>query len=577
MITLKGIGINELGVKVEAYVNKDGIICTYSIAQLIQLINSGLSVKYAVVKNNELLYNRPTSKINLTNQVINDWTVIEYLGGTPTTGNGRWLCKCKCGTYKAIAQSTLLDNKSKSCGKCGNRQRGVRDLTNEVFGHWKVDYYVSDYKWHCTCSCGNTGIVASSSLLDGRSTSCGHDTTGFKDIKGQTFGEWRALEYVGDSKWLCECSCTKKKVIELASLLLGKSLSCGHLKQGVYFDIYSNAVNLEQYLKKWQARHARLPYAIEVAQDLQISYSLLLKYLHSFKLESLINFNKGSQYETDLYDFLTSLGLNVERHNRQLITPQELDLYIPEKKIAIEFNGTYWHSSEQKADNYHITKTNLCAQKNIRLIHIFEHEYKSYEQKQKIHSYLSHIFLPQVKLYARDMQVKLVDSQIADLFLNTNHLQGSLNSTLAIGLYREDELIALMTFGPSRFNKTYTYELYRFCTKIGYTVTGGASKLFSYFVNNYMQSKETIVSYCNLAKFTGEVYLRMGFNLSRISKPNYIYVNKKGDVLSRYQCMKHLLIQQGYDANLTELEIMSQRNYFRVYDCGNAVYTYTKQ
>ena len=211
------------------------------------------------------------------------------------------------------------------------------------------------------------------------------------------------------------------------------------------------------------------------------------------------------------------------------------------------------------------------------MIHIFEHEYQTEEQQQKINNYLSNILCSKKKIYARNTEIKTIGLTEATIFLNKYHLQGISNHTLALGLYYNNELIEIMTFGAPRFNKQYDYELHRLCTKTGYTIIGGASKLFKYFVKNYMQPSQSIVSYCNLAKFTGQVYLNIGMTLSHISKPNYIYVNDTGNTLSRYQCMKQNLIEQGYNAELTEQEIMTQRGYYKIYDCGNAVYTYEKQ
>lgn len=63
-------------------------------------------------------------------------------------------------------------------------------------------------------------------------------------------------------------------------------------------------------------------------------------------------------------------------HNtRRVITPLELDVYLPDLNLAIEYNGTYWHSSKcNKDEYYHLNKSLLCREKGIRLIHLYEFE-----------------------------------------------------------------------------------------------------------------------------------------------------------------------------------------------------------
>lgn len=576
MLVLRGIEIDEHGNKVQAYIGINNKIYTYSIQQVVESILSGTKIKNAGIKNDTLIYTRNAGTKDLSNSQINDWTVIEYIGGTPNRSSGRWLCKCKCNKYKAVDQATLLNGSSKSCGSCGGRQRGVLDITHKTFGDWYVEEYVGDYKWRCVCRCGTRKILPSNCLLDGRSTSCGHDTTGLNDLTNRQFNDWTVIDYAGNRQWNCRCSCGTERIVAAQSLISGKSTSCGHIKQGPYFEIYGNAENFKDYLETFAITHHRLPCTDDLIKDFNIARSVILKYIHEAELENLVEIKAGSNYENMLYDFLTSLGLHVDRHNKTIIKPLELDLYVAEHNIAIEFNGSYWHSTEQKPKDYHLNKTKLCAEHNIRLIHIFEHEYQTEEQQQHIHTYLRNVFCTKQKIYARDTEIRLVNTVDTSKFLTKYHLQGSSKYSLALGLYYKDNLVELITIGTSRFNASYNYELHRLCSIDGIVVVGGAAKLFKYFTNNYMQKGQSLVSYCDLAKFSGDVYIKLGMTFKNISKPNYVYVNYGGNRLTRYQCMKHNLVEQGYDKNLTEEEIMKQRKYYKIYDCGNAVFTFIK-
>jgi len=97
-----------------------------------------------------------------------------------------------------------------------------------------------------------------------------------------------------------------------------------------------------------------------------------------------------------------------------------------------------------------------------------------------------------------------------------------------------------MTFGKPRYNRKYEYELLRYCSS--YTVIGGAEKLFSYFLNTY--TPKSIISYCDLSKFTGRVYNRLGF----ILKNNKIVPSKHWyNLVTKRHITDNLLRQRGFD------------------------------
>jgi len=94
--------------------------------------------------------------------------------------------------------------------------------------------------------------------------------------------------------------------------------------------------------------------------------------------------DKKNTGEKSLLDFLNSElnGKLISRNNRTILNGKELDFYIPDLNIAIEYNGLYWHKeSVRVSKNYHLEKTQACEEKGIKLIHIFENEWL---QKQNI-------------------------------------------------------------------------------------------------------------------------------------------------------------------------------------------------
>ena len=279
-----------------------------------------------------------------------------------------------------------------------------------------------------------------------------------------------------------------------------------------------------------------------------------------------------SSEEQDVFDFVKSIyGGEVICHDRNTIFPQELDIYIPNQKLAIEFDGLYWHSEEQgKDEHYHLNKTLACEKAGVRLIHIFENEWieKQSIVKDRIKSALG---IYDRRIYARKCVLKEIDSKTSNDFLEANHLQGSDHSSIRYGLYFENELVSVMTFGKPRFNKKYDFELIRFASSLGVQVIGGASKLLVHFRRGHSGS---IISYANRRYSQGRIYESMGFKPVQSSNPNYFWIGKDA-VFTRYQCQKHRLaslLGDGYDASKSESGNMVGNGFHRIYDCGNLVY-----
>ena len=255
-------------------------------------------------------------------------------------------------------------------------------------------------------------------------------------------------------------------------------------------------------------------------------------------------------------------------NDRNIISPYEIDIYIPEKKLGIEFNGLYWHSENKF---YHFNKFKLAKEKGIKLIQIFEDEWNF---KKEIVKSILRFNLNKVenKIYARKCEIKEINSKLARNFFNENHLQGYITSKVKIGLFYDDKLIEAILFSKPRFNKNFEWEITRFANLNNYIIIGGFPKLLKYFENKYRP--KSIISYADLRYFTGKIYLKNGFKFSHYSKPNYYYLKNHYKRFSRIQFQKHKLknLLENYDENLSEWENMKLNGYDRIWDCGNAVY-----
>ncbi len=270
--------------------------------------------------------------------------------------------------------------------------------------------------------------------------------------------------------------------------------------------------------------------------------------------------------ENEVAELIRSFGDEIIRNSKTIIPPFEIDIFVPDKKIAIEYCGLYWHCELNKNNKfYHYEKWRLCNENNIRLITIFEDEWL-FNQDICI-SRLKGIFSLQSEniLYGRQCKVEEVPTKEASFFLEKYHLQGDFSkSKVRVGLKFNDELVSIMTFGHDRFDKTGQYELHRYCSK--QPVVGGAKRMFKYFLQNY--APDQIITYCDLRWGTGSLYTTLGFKLDKLTEPGYSYTNRKVRE-GRLKYTKKNLVEMGYNPTLTEEEIMASIGYVRIWDCGN--------
>jgi len=286
--------------------------------------------------------------------------------------------------------------------------------------------------------------------------------------------------------------------------------------------------------------------------------------------------NQGySKYEKEILEFVNSLNLKTIDNDRFLIKPLELDIYIPSKNLAIEFNGLYYHSEKFKINkNYHLNKTEICNKNNIRIIHIFEDEwiFKQEIVKSRLKQILS--VNNSKRIHARKCIIKEISPKIKNKFLDLFHIQGCDRSNIKIGAFYNDELVSVMTFSHGNISKGSKnidgiWELSRFCSNYDYHIPGIASKLFTYFKRNY-EWKE-IFSYADRRWSQGNVYFKLGFKLDSITKPNYWYV-KGLNRIHRFNLRK----KSNDPQDIPEWILRSKEGYHRIWDCGHLKFVFKR-
>ena len=290
-------------------------------------------------------------------------------------------------------------------------------------------------------------------------------------------------------------------------------------------------------------------------------------------LEKYFSFTENhmvSYSEKELSDVVKSLGVEIIENDRTIISPKELDIYIPSKKLAIEFDGLYYHSELFVSKNYHLNKTNECNEKGIDLIHVFEDDWL--ERKEIVKSMIaSRLGVYKEKIFARKCQIKEIEKYQAKIFFDENHLQGFAYGDLYLGLMFNDELIQCICINKKGWHDG-NVELTRMVTKLNTQVIGGFSKLMKH-ISDYIEYK-SITSYVYKSWFNGKGYIESGFKIVKENNPSYFYIiNGKRIHKSHFRKDKiKKMFERGelefYDSDKTEHENMIENKIYRIYDCG---------
>lgn len=321
----------------------------------------------------------------------------------------------------------------------------------------------------------------------------------------------------------------------------------------------------------------------EIAQFIGISTASMSRRFERLNVDVVLHKVSQTQSagEEEMYTYIRGLldeGVEIIRNDRSVLSPKELDIYIPRYNLAFEYCGTFWHSEHNgKHSSYHKQKTDECARRGIRLVQVWSNEWTN--KQDLVKSRIRNILRKNSSvIHARKCTIREIETHLADAFFDANHLQGRCSASINYGLFYDDvQLVSVMSFSRDRFSKSDRYELIRFASLRDTNVVGGASRLFKTFIMNFPSAE--VVSYSDRRWNTGKVYEQLGFVLSHTSAPNYFYFDVLGDtnkLYSRHTFQKHKLADklEIFDPTLTEWENMKLNGYDRIWDCGNDVYVF---
>lgn len=280
----------------------------------------------------------------------------------------------------------------------------------------------------------------------------------------------------------------------------------------------------------------------------------------------------SSAMEREVADYIREIlpDNTVVTNTKSVIPPLEIDIYIPEKNIAVEFNGLYWHSEKFVDKNYHYNKWKKCKDQGIQLITVWEDEWRNSQEVVK--SMLSHKLGTDSspRVYARSTTVTELTLEIVVDFLGRHHIQGHAQGSYYVGLKNSNgDLVAVSVW---RKNKDILY-LDRYATSS--TVIGGMGKLLKAgirYAKNIGCSQ--VVTFADHCVSDGGLYEKLGFRLDSELKPDYRYVvsnerkHKFGYRLKRFRNDPDL----QYRDNMTERELAELNGIERIWDCGKSRY-----
>lgn len=284
--------------------------------------------------------------------------------------------------------------------------------------------------------------------------------------------------------------------------------------------------------------------------------------------------SSNSKEQDEVYNWLKTVysGNIIVNDRTTLPYDKEIDIYLPELNLGIEYNGVWYHSEQFKNSinspfdpSSHKRKQTLAKNVDVNLITIFSDEWRLKQSIVK-RTILSQIGLDKNYIHARKCYIRKPKWSEIEEFINTNHIQGAGRpSKYNYALMYDDEIVAVMTF----MKHSNGYEILRFCSNT--RVNGGGSKLLQYFIKD--QQPSFIFTYSNRRYGSGELYNKLGFIYKYTTKQNYFWINKNNyQRLSREKCQKQNLVKQGHDPAKTENQIMESLGYVKVYDCGHDYY-----
>jgi len=307
------------------------------------------------------------------------------------------------------------------------------------------------------------------------------------------------------------------------------------------------------------------PTFITTKNDLKNKISKIKNNEHSKLICPICNpIDKTSSIQENEVRHFIEKELHIESKKLK-IQKSEIDIYLPEYNLGIEYNGLWWHSSKFRKSNYHLNKTELSEKNNIKLLQIFEDEWTN--KKNIVKSIIkSKLKIYDKKIFARYCEIREVEMYQTHVFLDENNLFGSSDTLINYGLYFKNELVSILSIKKINFS---SFEIIRHCDKLNTYVSGSLDKLIKHFI--YIYKPKSLIMNVDRRYFQGNSYRKIGFKNIKNTRPSFFYFSYKKKNMNRKTLAN---IKEQYPDYLidnqtnSEEMLMEQLGYYRIYDCG---------
>lgn len=222
-------------------------------------------------------------------------------------------------------------------------------------------------------------------------------------------------------------------------------------------------------------------------------------------------------FEVKVIDFIDKINPNYTIN-------EDGFLYFEDRKIAISLNEKYESSNLYKPTTYFTDISNRYKENGIRLMHLFDWRIDHEESWKKIQMLLITAIGNPKKIMSRKCEVRQITNKEARPINEQFHTMNHRNGAVTFGLYFQDQLVEIMSFGKSKWNRNITsdneWEIIRGCCgslntfnldtdpNNLYFVAGGPTRLLTHFIRDY--DPNVIFSYCEKDLFGGASYLAAG-------------------------------------------------------------------
>lgn len=348
----------------------------------------------------------------------------------------------------------------------------------------------------------------------------------------------------------------------------GRRISIEDLSKRVarFDDMFELVSDLNDYR---QRRVARLDFKCKICDTVQSkSLAMLEECPVCFHCNPRYLTSKGQQ---EVLDFIISLSVDCELNNSTVIGPKHLDIYVPSKMFAIEFNGCYYHSTNFSDDkNYHQNKTDMCRAKGITLFHLFDDEWRN--KRPLVEGMIKHRLGVDIEtINARKCLVEVVDIKTSKLFFDANHLDGGLSSCLiTLALSFNGRHVAMMALRKPFQKKKYpgVLEVGRNCSLLGTNVRGWLGKLTAAAKKVAIErSFIKLMTYVDTRLGTGNAYKLASWQENELSSSIRFWWT---DGIQRFDRFK---FRADRARGLTQKQVAEATGVTRIFGCKNLRFT----